>query len=94
MEQLGARYAKQGLVILAVNIGDSKDKYQEFIKSHRYSHLQWARDSSGEISDMYQVRGIPLTYVLDQEGVVRYAHVGYGDEMAMTLAEEIGSLLE
>jgi hypothetical protein len=82
------------LVVLAVNIGDSKAKYQEFVKSHRYSHLQWARDSSGEVSDMYQVRGIPLTYILDQEGVIRYAHVGYGDGMATTLAEEIESLLK
>jgi hypothetical protein len=94
LEQIGARYSKEDLFILAVNTGENQSHYRDFIRSRRYIHVQWARDGSGEIIDMYRVRGIPLTYVLDRDGVIRYVHVGYGDETATALREEVGSLLE
>ena len=70
---------------MAVNIGESKSTYQDFIRSHQYEYLRWARDSSGEISRMYQVRSIPTSYVLDQEGFIRYARVGYGESVREAL---------
>jgi len=94
LNRIGAKYARQGLVVLAINIGESQGKYQEFIDDSRYANLQWARDSSGKITDRYKVRGIPVTYILDEEGVIRYAHVGYGDKMAATLEQGIDALLE
>jgi len=94
LNKLGQQYAKRGLVILAVNIGESKTGYQKFIKSKNYAYLQWVRDSTREISKLYRVRSIPTTYVLDKEGVIRYAHVGYGSGMEQTFAQEIESLLK
>ena len=94
MNDMGRQYAKRGVAVLAVNIGESKSTYQDFIQSHQYEYLRWARDSSGEIAKMYQVRSIPTTYVLDKEGFIRYAHVGYGDAVKESLEEEIGTLLE
>ena len=93
LNRIGAKYARQGLVILAVNVGESRSNYQGFIDSSRYAHLQWVWDGSGEITRMYKVRGIPVTYILDQEGVIRYARVGYGDKMSATLEKEISALL-
>ena len=94
MNDMGRQYAKRGVAVLAVNMGESKSTYQDFIQSHHYEYLRWARDSSGEIAGMYKVRGIPTTYVLDQGGFIRHAHVGYGTGVRESLEEEIEALLE
>ena len=94
LNRIGAKYARQDLAILAVNIGESRSNYRGFVDSNGYAHLQWAWDSSGEITDLYRVRGIPVTYVIDREGVIRHAHVGYGNGMSATLEQEISALLE
>jgi hypothetical protein len=94
LDKLGRQYAGQDLVIVAVNTGESKARYREFIESRHYDYLQWTRDSTREISKLYQVRGIPVTYLLDAEGIIRYAHVGYGEGMDRAFAQEIELLLE
>jgi len=43
---------------------------------------------------LYGVRSIPVTYVLDQDGIIRHTHVGYGRALPERLADEIASLLE
>lgn len=81
-------------MILAINTGDSKDKYLDYVKANQYPHMRVARDSSREISKMYRVRGIPATYILDKEGVIRHAHLGYGEGMEETFVQEVKSLLQ
>jgi hypothetical protein len=94
LNKLGQQYAKRGVLILAINIGERKSRYNSFIKSKNYEYLKWSRDSTGELSKLYRVRGIPMTYVLAGEGIVRYKHVGYSEGMGKTLAREVESLLE
>jgi hypothetical protein len=94
LDKLGQDYAAQGLVVLAMNVEGSQRSYQKFIEENPYSHLQWARDTSGEIAELYLVHGVPTTYILDTEGVIQHAHVGYGSGMEGLFAQEIEGLLE
>jgi hypothetical protein len=94
LNRLGARYAERWLAILAINVGESRSRYENYIQSQGYAHLHWGRDGSREVVSLYKVRGIPATYILDQEGVVRAAHIGYGASMEEVFAQEIESLLE
>jgi len=91
---LAEQYDQKDLVVLAVNVEKSASNYQKWIDAHPFPYLVWARDASGEIADSYQVRGLPTTYVLDQDGVIRYVHVGWGSRSEKTLARELDSLLE
>ena len=94
MNGIRRKYAGRGVSVIAVNIGENKDTYQDFVQSHQYEYVRWARDSSGEIAEMYKVRGIPTTYVVDQGGFIRYAHVGYGEGVKRSLEGEIETLLD
>lgn len=94
LNQLGRRYGGRGLVVLAVNAGESRSKFEAYTRGNRCEHLTWVGDSSHKISNLYKVRRIPVTYILDREGVIQYAHVGYCDALAETFAREIESLLE
>ena len=94
MEKLAAQYADQGVIVLAINTGESQRSYQKFVADGQYTHLRLGRDGADEISKRYRVRTIPVTYVLDREGIIRYAQTGYGDWMERTLSQEIESWLE
>lgn len=91
---LAEAYAARGLTVWAINFGEAKSAYESFVGDHDYPHLFWGRDSSGDIARTYGVRGIPVTYIIDGEGIIRYAHVGFGSQMERTLASEIESLLD
>ena len=93
LNDLAREYGNKPVVVLAINVEGSATSYREFIREHDYPYLQWARDSSGQIARDYRVRGIPLTYILDDQGVVRHVHVGYGSGLGKTLAREIEALL-
>lgn len=94
MNQLGEQYGGRGVFVLAMNIEGGESSYKEFIRSNSYPYLHWARDGAGAIRDAYSVRGVPTTYIVDGEGIVRYAQVGYGSGMQEVLARELDSLLE
>ena len=81
------------MVVLAINVEGSSTNYRQFTREHAYDNLWMARDSSGEIASDYQVRGIPLTYILDAQGIIQHVHVGYAGGMGDTMAQEIEALV-
>jgi hypothetical protein len=53
-----------------------------------------ALDPSGSIGEAFKVEGFPTVVILDTNGVVQSAHVGYNPEVGATLTKEIDVLLE
>ncbi len=75
------KYQRAGLVMLSVNLDDETHRAVHFAQSLkiRYPVLLDERKTVGRL---YQVETMPLTVLIDREGVVRLVHVGYnaGDE--------------
>jgi len=69
------RYGKQGFVVLAVDLGEGADQVAGFASQYGME-FPVLLDQEGATMDLYPTRGIPMTLILDREGVVRYAQVG------------------
>lgn len=67
IEKLYQETKNTELVILAINVGEDKKTVQDFIKDKGYN-FPVLLDVKGEISQMYQVTGIPTSYFIDTEG--------------------------
>ena len=67
MEKLHQELSKEGFVILAVGMGESQEKIQKFIQTHKFTFPIIA-DPEMEISQSYSVQNIPVTYLIDQKG--------------------------
>ncbi|HYE83341.1 MAG TPA: TlpA disulfide reductase family protein [Clostridia bacterium] len=67
LEKLYQETKESGLVILAVNVGEDKKTVQDFITKNKYN-FPVLLDTKGEISQQYQVTGIPTSYFIDTEG--------------------------
>ncbi len=67
IEKLYQETKDSDLVILAVNVGEDKNTVQKFIKDNGYN-FPILLDVKGEVSQKYQVTGIPTSYFVDTEG--------------------------
>ncbi|MDR2095670.1 MAG: TlpA family protein disulfide reductase [Treponema sp.] len=75
MEVLYKRYRDKGLEFLAVDIMEKKEQVSSFMKDFGLS-FPAALDSSGDVSGMYGIRGIPTTFIIDRQGRIIVASVG------------------
>jgi cytochrome c biogenesis protein CcmG, thiol:disulfide interchange protein DsbE len=62
-------------VMLGINYQDQLEDAQKYLQSYgsNFDHL---RDLKGTISIDYGVYGVPETFVIDRQGVIRYKSVG------------------
>jgi thiol-disulfide isomerase/thioredoxin len=64
-----------GLEVLAINLKESKDIVEKYVKNNDFS-FQILLDEAGEVSDEFQLFGLPTTYFIDKEGVIQYSYMG------------------
>ncbi len=66
---------RDNVVLLGINKEDPDILIDQFMEEYRITYPV-LKDKKGQISDLYQTRGIPESFVVDEEGVLRYKHVG------------------
>ncbi|MGH4121112.1 TlpA family protein disulfide reductase [Clostridium sp.] len=69
------------LVILAINVGESRDAAKSFIDDNKFS-FKVLLDSDENTSNQYKLTGYPTSYFIDTEGNIVSTKIGY-----MTLEE-------
>jgi thiol-disulfide isomerase/thioredoxin len=96
LERLGrldATYASAGLVVVGISLDDDLGRATELTRAVGV-HFRNAWASDKELGRIYRVGDVPLTLLIDREGVVRYAQVALdaGDDAA--LIEQLRRLLD
>lgn len=76
LDEMHARYNRVGFTLLGVNIDDDQRRAEEMIESLGVT-FPVVFDSTKAVSEQYDVSAMPVTILLDREGVVRYVHYGY-----------------
>lgn len=69
IEKLYQETKDSDLVILAVNVGEDKKTVADFIAKNKYN-FPVLLDVKGEVSQLYQVTGIPTSYFIDTNGIL------------------------
>ena len=79
--QLQEKYGAKGLVIVAVNLAESKPKIQTFLKSHAFPEniFEIVLDNSSLTYKEWKARGIPTSYLVNQQGRIQEFWVGTFD---------------
>jgi peroxiredoxin len=80
------RSADRGAVFLAVSLDHSAAEAREYAVEHGLAEgsvLYGSLDAARVVKDLYDVVGIPRTFVIDREGWIRYSGspVGVTDEL-------------
>ena len=66
---------KDDLLLLAVNVGEKKDKIQEFMDENKLSFTV-LRDEDMKIADTYGIRSFPTTIAVNKKGEVIGGYIG------------------
>ena len=95
LEELNRKYAGKGLRVLGISEDedDDKDKIPGFADTYgaKFS-LAWDGDKA--IAKQYKPETMPSSFVIDKNGIVRFAHVGFHDGEEREVESEIRGLLE
>ena len=90
LEALWQDYQDRGVMFIGIGYVDSKPKAEEFMATYGMTYPSGA-DLRTEISDAYAIRGVPETFVIDQNGEVVYfaERVVTYNEIAAVLEETL-----
>ena len=91
--ELSAKYQDQGLVVVGINIDNPIEDGLDFLLDTPLD-FKIPMDPDGEIPALYEVFGMPTSYLIDAEGVVRLVHMGFRDGDMEIIEKEIEALLD
>jgi peroxiredoxin len=92
LQDLNTKYGASGLKILGISEDDEKGEIPSFASSLGAKFtLGWDQDKS--IARSYKPSTMPSSFLIDKNGVIRYAHVGYHDGEELEVEKEIKELL-
>jgi peroxiredoxin len=86
------KWEATGLVILAVNMGESPSVAGDFMEINDFT-FPVLLDRTEDVAEMYNVRAIPATFFIDERGIIRYSDVGAFSSKA-ALEQRLQDLLE
>jgi cytochrome c biogenesis protein CcmG, thiol:disulfide interchange protein DsbE len=91
LQELNVKYKASGLVIVGVSQDDENQGLSEFGKTYGAEFaIGW--DGEKSIAKKYKPPSMPSSFLIDKEGVVRYAHLGYHDGDEAQVEKELRSL--
>jgi thiol-disulfide isomerase/thioredoxin len=82
VDQLGKEFADKGLIVLAVDVGESKKTVKKYLDSHpRNCRIVFMEDTN--LAAMYAATVYPIYVVVDREGNIVGTQRGAGGERAL-----------
>ncbi len=88
MEQMHQKYRSQGLEVIAINLDRERKLADTFMQQHPNS-FTIGFDIEGVVPLAYEVRGMPSSFVIDQEGVIVSSHIGFNSHKQKEYEEDI-----
>lgn len=93
--ELRGRYPEADLLVLGVdrvdNTPQKRERLPAFMTTNRMNYPTLLVDNGTD--SLYRVRGYPTLYVLDKEGRVAFAQVGYNEQLTDTLGKVLDKAL-
>ncbi len=86
------RYGKQGFTVVAINLDDSYEDAQQFLKEFPVQ-FDIAYDPKGEIADAYALSVMPSSFIINKKGQVVYKHRGFNSADKKILESKIRRLV-
>jgi len=74
--EINKRYAQDTrFVMIGVNYQDKENLARDYLEKHG-NNFKHVRDFSGKVSIDYGIYGVPETFVIDKQGMIRHKSIG------------------
>ena len=75
IQEVYKEWSDKGLVLLAINVGESSSKVEEFMQNHNLSFTVLL-DTKQNVARRYNITGIPTTFFIDKDGIIQEKVIG------------------
>lgn len=69
------KWAKEGVVLLAINTQDGAANALSYAESNNFTFVMPV-DVPGKVAELYGVRGLPTSFIIDSEGIIKSVKIG------------------
>jgi len=87
------KYGNDAFVILGVDYGESKTQVAEFARANNLT-FRLVLDETGEALVAYDIRGIPTSFFIDRQGIIRARFAEIGDRESDEIRRLVAKLDE
>jgi peroxiredoxin len=92
LNALQRKYADKGFTVLSICLEQSDAIVANYMKKNPVIFPVLV-DKGDDVADAYRFSGLPASFIIGKDGIIRYRHSGYGNEYASLFEQEITSLL-
>lgn len=92
LEALRKEFGDAGFEVIAVNLDEKQQDGLDFLKKYPVTY-PIVQDAPGRIARLYGVRTMPMSYLIDRQGVVRQVHQGFNKKDVPHLQAAVAELV-
>ena len=85
--KLHNKYTGKGAMVVGVSLDSDKAKAVAYAKEKGIKYTVPLDPKGDKLGESYKIRGIPVTYVIDKKGMIRYVHSGFPRDEAQQKKE-------
>ena len=93
MNRLHKKFARQGFQVVGVNFGEGRARIEQFLRSTPVD-FPILRDDDSAVSKAWRVRVLPVSFLIDRNGMLRHQLTGEADWDHPSLQAPILDLLK
>jgi cytochrome c biogenesis protein CcmG/thiol:disulfide interchange protein DsbE len=75
LQEIDDEWSDKGLVVLAINWGESAAQVEQFLQAHNLS-FQVLLDTNKAAAEKYGIRAFPTTFFIDKDGIIQVKVIG------------------
>jgi peroxiredoxin len=93
LNELHHDFKDQGLRILGINVDERLSDAQDFLAKIP-AHFDLMTDPGQQCARLFDVKAMPSSFLIDQNGVIRYVHLGFRSGDTKHLRAQVQKILE
>jgi peroxiredoxin len=92
MNDMQAKYGPRGLQVVGVTVDRKREDAEKFLAATP-AKFAVAYDTGGTVASAYKPKGMPTSFLIGADGVIRAVHVGFKDSDRAELEKQIEAAL-
>ena len=93
LDRLSRKFRQDGLVVIGIDVDDSEAAVKNFLAKTPLSFTLLI-DKRDVMRKKYRFRTLPTAFIIGKDGMIRYVHIGFGNEYLSLYEREIIELLK
>jgi len=93
LNQMRANLIDEEFEVIAINLDNKPELGIKFVQQNPVDYPV-VRAEDDTIFQLYQINGLPTSYLLDKEGVLRYVHQGFKEKDMDKIRQQVMLLLK